>query len=218
MATNPCMNRTMKQVSRLLLLSATASAFVLTACKKTADVTPNYSAAIDTYYAAHPACIWSAPQQFPVQVAHSDESKTRQFDALVDQGLLTRTSAEKKIIIVSKQMNNYDVSEKGRSAWTADPSQPGYGNFCYGHRKVTSIDSNTPTNDQPGATTTVAYHYTFDGVPEWAKAAETQTAFPAVQTALAGPKTATATLTNTTQGWQLNRSSSAPGDDSGIVQ
>ncbi|WP_263408776.1 hypothetical protein [Terriglobus tenax] len=208
----------MKQRLQVAALSVSALTFALTACKKTDDVKPNYAGAIDTYYAAHPSCVWSTPQQFPVQVAHSDDDKTRQFDALVDQGLLTRTSTEKKIIIVSKQMNNYDVSEKGRSAWTADSSQPGYGNFCYGHRKVSSIDSNTPTNDQPGATTSVAYHYTLDSVPDWAKAAETQTAFPSIQTALAGPRSATATLTNTTQGWQLTKAGSGAGNDSGIVE
>ena len=213
------MKRKAKEALQIVAFSVSALAFVMTACKKTATVAPNYAGAIDTYYAAHPLCVWPTPQQFPVQVAHSDQDKTRQFDALVDQGLLTRTSAEKKIIIVSKQMNNYDISEKGRSAWTADPSQPGYGNFCYGHRKVASIDSNTPTSDQPGATTTVNYHYTIDGVPDWAEAPETKIAFPAIQFALSGPKPTTAMLTNTPQGWQLTKTgNSTTGDDSGVVQ
>jgi hypothetical protein len=213
------MNRKVKKALEVVGFSMSALAFVITGCKKTATVAPNYAGAIDTYYAAHPVCVWPTAQQFPVQVAHSDEDKTRQFDALVDQGLLTRTSAEKKIIIVSKQMNNYDISERGRSSWTPDPSQPGYGNFCYGHRKTTSIDNNTPTSDQAGATTTVNYQYTIDGVPDWAKAAETQTAFPAIQSTLSGPKPATAKLTNTPQGWQLSTTgSSNTSADSGIVQ
>ena len=36
------------------------------------------------------------------------------------------------MIIASKQVNNYDLSDAGRSTWTPDPAQPGYGNFCYG--------------------------------------------------------------------------------------
>ena len=38
-------------------------------------------------------------------------------DALVDQGMLVRTTAEKKVLIIaSKQVNNYDLSDKGRAA------------------------------------------------------------------------------------------------------
>lgn len=149
-------------------------------------------------------CLWQEEKKFPVQAATSDDAKTQGYDALVDQGLLTRTTSEKKIIIISRQENNYDLSDKGRSGWTADPAQPGYGNFCFGHRKVSSIDLNTPTSDQPGATVTVNYHYAVSDVPAWASAQETQTAFPRLQAALAGPQAATATLTNTAQGWQVS--------------
>ena len=113
-----------------------------------------------------------------------------------------------QIIIISKQVNNYDLSDKGRAAWTADPSQPGFGNFCYGHRKVSAIDSSTPTTDAVGATTQIAYHFTYADAPAWATAAETQTAFPQIRTDLAGPQMAQATLTNTSNGWAV---SSAPG-------
>lgn len=187
---------------RAVAIVGAMSLMVLGGCKKTADNKMNYSSAIDQYYAGHPVCLWQDAKQFPVQIGH-DSDDTAKYDALVDQGLLTRTTSEKKIIIISKQQNNYDVSEKGRSAWTADPSMPGYGNFCYGHRKVSTIVSSTPTTDQPGATTTVQYQYTIDGVPEWAKAAETQNAYPAVATNLSAPKAATATLTNTQSGWQV---------------
>jgi hypothetical protein len=190
--------------SKLKYVVVVASlAGLITACQKTADSKPNFASAINTYYQAHPACLWSSAKKFPVQVGH-DDPKTAQYDALVDQGLLVRTTSEKKIIIISKQENNYDISDKGRGAWTTDPSQPGYGNFCYGNRTVSSVDSNTPTNDNPGATTTVQYHYTFSGARGWATAAETQTAFPSVQANLAAtPKAASASLTNTTNGWQV---------------
>lgn len=172
-----------------------------TACNKTAPKTPNYADAINSYYQAHPVCLWSSEKRFPIQ-ASPDDAKAENLDALVDQGLLTRTVTEKKVIIISKRENNYDLSDKGRSAWTTDPNQPGYGNFCYGHRKVATIDGNTPTSDQPGATTTVNYRYTLTGVPDWANAAETQTAFPQLR-AISAPQAATATLTNTSQGWQV---------------
>jgi hypothetical protein len=124
--------------------------------------------------------------------------------------LLVRTTAEKKkLIIASKQVNNYDLSDKGRSAWTADVQQPGFGNFCYGHRKVSSIDSTTPTTSAVGATTQVSYHYTISDAPGWATAAETQAAYPQVRADLADPKADQVTLTNTSNGWAV---SSAPGN------
>jgi hypothetical protein len=198
------------------VLATAGLALSLTACQKTADTKPNFESAINAYYPTHPACLWQTAQQFPIQIGH-DDPKTGQYDALVDQGLLVRTTSEKKIIIISKQENNYDVSDKGRSAWTPDPSQPGYGNFCYGHRKVSTVDSSTPTTDQPGATTTVQYHYTFSDTPGWATAAETQTAYPRIQANLSGaPKAATANMTNTANGWQVVAATKA--GDGSIVE
>ena len=184
--------------------AAVALAALSTACNKKTATTPNYTDAINAWYQAHPVCLWQDEKQFPVQAASSDDAKTQGYDALVDQGLLTRTTSEKRIIIVSKRENNYDLSQQGHAAWTADPSQPGYGNFCYGHRKVTSIDSSTAVTAQPGAKTTVDYHYTVSDVPGWAQAPETQTAFPQLHTALAGPQTGSATLVDTQQGWQVD--------------
>ncbi len=183
-----------------------AAAMVATGCKKTDDSKLNYTNAINTYYASRPACLWSDPMKFPAQADTSDTSKTSGFDALVDQGLLTRTTAEKKVFILgSKEVTNYDLSDKGRSAWTPDQQQPGFGNFCYGTMKVTSIDSSTPTSSQPGSNTTVNYHAAISGAPGWASAAETQTAFPSVGTNLSGPIAATATLTDTSNGWAVTQ-------------
>jgi hypothetical protein len=179
-----------------------ASLLLVAGCKKTADNTSNYKSTLDNYYSANNSCLWSTSQKFPTQVGASDDSKNAPFAALVDQGLLARTTSEKKIIIISKQEVNYDLTDKGRSAWTADTTQPGYGNFCYGHRTVTSIDSSTPNNGEPGATTVVTYHYGFTGAPDWAKAPETQNAFPHLQADLAGG-TASATLVDTNNGWQV---------------
>lgn len=190
---------------RAVAVLAVAS-LALAGCKKTADNSLNYKAAINTYYASSPACLWADPIKFPVQADTSDTSKTTSYDALYDQGLLTRTTAEKKeFIVISKQVTNYDLSDKGRGAWTADQQQPGFGNFCYGTRTVQSIDASTPTTDQPGATTTVNYHIGLSGAPAWASAAETQNAFPAVKDDLTAPVAATATLTNTTNGWSVTQ-------------
>ena len=121
-------------------------------CKKTADNSLNYKSAINDYYTAHPSCLFSEPQKFPVQVDTDNDSKTAGFDALFNQGLLTRKTEEKKKLLglVQKQVTDYDLSDKGRSAWTSDTQQPSEGNFCYGHREVDSIDSSTPNNGEVG--------------------------------------------------------------------
>jgi hypothetical protein len=213
---------TLKQT---ISLASCAVMLVAAGCKKTADNSINYKSAINTWYSSRPACLWADSIKFPVQADTSNVSKTSGYDALVDQGLLTRSTAEKKVfIIASKQVTNYDLSDKGRSAWTPDQQQPGFGNFCYGKPSVQSIDSSTPTTDQPGATTTVNYHYEISGAPGWATAAETQNAFPGIKTALAGPMPAIATLTNTTSGWAVSsgpaRSSKMPASsaDGSVVQ
>jgi len=181
-----------------------AALLVTAGCNKKADNSINYKSAIDAYYSAHPACLFPQPVQFPAQKTTSDQSATAPYDALVDQGLLVRTTAEKKVFLVaSKQVTNYDLSSSGRSAWTADTTQPGFGNFCYGHRSVSTIDSSTPASSDVGATTQVNYHYTVSDAPSWASAAETKNAFPNVATDLSGPQAAVATLTDTSNGWQV---------------
>jgi hypothetical protein len=187
-----------------------AALLLSTGCKKTTDNSANYKSALDAWYSAHSACLWPESQKFPTQVAASNNDQTAPFAALVDQGLLTRTTSEKKILIVSKQEVNYDLSDQGRAAWTADPNQPGYGNFCYGHRIVSAIQSSTPNNGQPGDTTTVTYQYSFSGAPGWAQATEMQNAFPQLKSDLSGNGTATAMLLDTTNGWQVQTPPPAP--------
>ena len=200
--------------TKTALVAGCALAAVVAGCKKTADNTVNFKSAINSYYASRPACLWSDAVRFPVQVTTSDTDKTTGYDALVDQGLLQRTTAEKKVfIIASKQVTNYDLTDKGRSTWKADTQQPGYGNFCYGTPTVQSIDSSTPTNDQPGATTTVNYHVGISDAPGWATAAETQNAFSQLKAQVSGPVAATATLTNTNNGWSVT---SGPPRTSGV--
>src|ERR1039458_10664471 len=88
---------------------------------------------------ALPICLFAAPIKFPAQADASNDEQTKGFDALTDAGLLARKAVEKKRFpIGSKQANDYDLSDKGRSTWTADQTQPGYGNFFYGHPEVAS--------------------------------------------------------------------------------
>jgi hypothetical protein len=175
-------------------------------CNQAVNADVAYKAAINDHFKAYPACLWHDPKKFPVQAATSDDAKTEGYDALTQEGLLTRTTAEKKIIIVSKQVNNYDLSDKGRSAWTPDTSQPGYGNFCYGNREATSIDNSTPgTNGNGAKTVAVAYHYKIANVPAWANSASIKTAYPALADALNANATDTATLVQTGDRWEYTK-------------
>ncbi len=167
----------------------------------------NFENAIDSYYSAHPECLWSAPVRFPMEADPSKDGQTTALDALTDAGLLTRTAEQKKVFIFgSKQVNGYDLSGKGRQAWTADQQQPGYGNFCFGHRVVTSVDNYTTSGDTQGATVaSVDYHFKVTGAPGWADSAEIKTAFPTMAADLAGQQVDKATLVLSNDGWQVSK-------------
>lgn len=179
----------------------------ITGCNNGANNDLNYKTAINNHFKAFPSCLWSEPKKFPVQAATSDDAKTEGYDALTQEGLLTRTTAEKKVLIIaSKQVNNYDLSDKGRTSWTPDSSQPGYGNFCYGNREVTSIDDSTPgTNGQGAKTVSVAYHYKIANVPAWANSAEMKTAYPNMASALDSNPSDKAILVMTGDHWEVAR-------------
>jgi hypothetical protein len=189
------------------------AALAAVGCNKTVMKEPDFASAINSYYEVHPACLWQTTQSFPTQVSTSDKDKTAPFDALFDQGMLVRTTAEKKVMIVaSKQVTNYDLSPKGKTEWKSDPNQPGYGNFCYGSRKVQGIESVSPSpvSDAPGATASVSYRYAYSNPPAWATAAVMQTAFPDLRSDLAGSHVAQATLANTSNGWAVSNPTGTP--------
>src|ERR1700727_1417327 len=194
-----------KRIRLYILLSGLLASLLSVGCNNGSNTDMSYKAAINDHYKAFPACIWSQPKKFPVQAATSDDAKTEGYDALTQEGLLTRTTGEKKVLIIaSKQVNNYDISDKGRSAGTADPTQPGYGNFCYGHRDVTSIDNVTNGADSSGnKTAQVSYHYKIGDAAAWANTPEMKTAFPDLATVLSGPQADNASLTMTGDHWQL---------------
>jgi len=189
------------RMSKILVCLAVGAIAIATGCKKNAVDKIAFKSALDNYYSSQQDCLWSAPIKFPAQADTSNDEQTKSYDALTDAGLLTRQSAEKKRFLVgSKQVNNYDLSDKGRSIWKADPTQPGYGNFCFGHPSVTSIDNYTPPDD--GATQyTVNYHFAVASLPDWASSAEMKTAFPKIASEASNQQTASANLTKSNDGW-----------------
>jgi hypothetical protein len=188
----------MRKTFASLLVLATV-AFLPTACKKEIDKA-QFKSAINNSFAGRHECVWPEPIKLPAEVDTSKDEKTRDYDTLLDAGLLVRGTAEKKRFLVgSKQVNQYDLSDKGHAAWTPDPDNPGYGNFCFGHFNVTAIDNAVPNDPSNPTQYTVTYRYEVEGIPGWASTPESMRTFPkiAADTAI---QTATATLIKGTNG------------------
>jgi hypothetical protein len=188
----------------IAILAMTAVIGLTAGCKTNTVDKSALKSALNDYYKAQQDCLWASPQKLPAQADTWNDEQTRGYDALVDAGLLTRSSAEKKRFLVgSKQVNDYDLSDKGRSAWNADQTQPGYGNFCFGHAEVISVDSYTPA-DPDAAQYSVNYRYGITHLPDWANTTEMKTAYPKIVQEGSGAETASATLTKSSNGWQVS--------------
>jgi len=180
-------------------------------CKKNEVDKGAFKSALNNYLGAKQTCLWEAPVKLPAQADAKDDEETKQFDALTDAGMLVRKAEEKKRFLVgSKQVNDYDLSDQGRAKWTADASQPGYGNFCYGHAEVTSIDGFTPASDD-ATQYAVTYHYQTSSLPEWVNTAEMKTAFPKLNDAMA-PQAGSANLVKSSDGWLMQKAQPASGE------
>jgi hypothetical protein len=191
------------RVKGILLVAIAAWIGLSTGCKKNTVDKEAFKSALNDYYKGQQDCLWVSPQKLPAQADTSNDEQTKGYDALVDAGLLARSSAEKKRFLVgSKQVDNYDLSDKGRAAWTPDQTQPGYGNFCFGHAQVVSVDSYSPA-DPNAAQYTVNYRYGVTGLPDWANTTEMKTAYPKIIREGSGADTATATLLKSNNGWQV---------------
>ena len=113
------------RIAKPLILSTIGLTLFAFGCKKNAVDSMAFKSALNTYYANKPLCTWAVPVKFPAQADAKNDEQTRGFDALTDLGILTRKAEEKKrFLIGSKQVNDYDLSDKGRSAWTPDATQP----------------------------------------------------------------------------------------------
>ncbi len=197
------------RATRILLL-VMAWVFVFAGCKKNAVDKMAFKSALNNYYSGRQDCLWPAAIKLPAQADASNDEQTKGFDALTDAGMLTRKAEEKKrFLIGSKQVTDYDLSDQGRSSWTADASQPGYGNFCYGHPEVTTVDGYTPTDDNQ-TQYNVTYHVGAGSVPGWANSAEMKTAFPKLAAETSGQQMATASLAKSGEGWMVQNVQAGP--------
>jgi hypothetical protein len=174
-----------------------------TGCKKQVDHAEFISAINKSFVGRH-ECVWSEPVKLPAQVDPSKDERIRAFEGLTHAGLLLRESKEKKhSLLDAKQVNTYNLSDKGHSSWTPEANQPGYGNFCFGHFNATAIDKATPNDSANPTQYTVNYRYEVLGIPEWVRTPESMRAFPklAADTSI---QSATATLfKGTNGGWAV---------------
>lgn len=167
-----------QQIASLFALAALA--LLPAACKKEIDK-PQFKTAINNSLKGKHECIWPETVKMPAEADPAKDDITRDFDALTDAGLLARAPEEKKrFLIGSKQVNLYDLSDKGHSLWTPDPNQPGYGNFCFGHFNVTAITQAVPNDAGNPTQYTVTYQYEVEGIPAWASTPESRRAFPKI--------------------------------------
>jgi hypothetical protein len=149
-----------------------------TGCKKQVDQT-EFKSAINASFTGRHECVWPAPIKLPAQVDPTKDEEVRAYDALADAGLLIRSAvARPHVRGASNQLNQYDLSDKGRPAWTPDPKRPGYGNFCFGHFNVTAISHATPNDPSNPTQYTVRYSYEVEGLPTWVHTPESMRTFP----------------------------------------
>src|SRR5579859_3672234 len=168
-----------------------------TGCKKQVDHAEFISAINKSFVGRH-ECVWPESIKLPVQADPSTDDRIRIFEALIDAGLFLHVSEEKKRF-GSKQVNTYNLSDKGHSSWTPDADHPGYGNFCFGHFNATAVENATPNDSSNPTQYTVNYRYEVLGIPDWVSKPESIRAFPklAADTSI---QSATATLSKGANG------------------
>lgn len=178
-----------------------------TGCKKQVNHAEFISAINKSFQGRH-ECVWPEPIKLPVQADPSTDDRIRVFEALTDAGLFLHVSEEKKHF-GAKQINTYNLTDKGHSSWTPEADHPGYGNFCFGHFNATAIDKATPNDSANPTQYTVNYQYETLGIPEWIHTPESMRAFPkfAADTSI---QSATATLIKGANGgWTVDSQHSA---------
>lgn len=156
----------------------------------------NLAWALNNDYSANQDCLFTKPMPFPYEVALNDKllGETRhKLDALANAGLLERDQTIQNGETVSRYMLT-----------AAGASTEGKGRFCYGKRKVTSIEKFTPPVDHDGMSVTkVEYHFVMKNPPSWAKQEPVIEAFPSVAKSMSPEPVDEATLALTQNGWEV---------------
>lgn len=155
----------------------------------------DYTQTLNKYYEGRPMCLWDEPVKFPIRDASPETADDLGLDGLVDAGLLSAKGKR------SRGARTYDLTPEGRSALNPDVFHAGAGNFCYGRRKIISIDS---AKRNSSTTELVDYHFRVTEPASWAMESSIQNAFPQVAAELSGPHAGQVTLLDTTAGWEVS--------------
>jgi len=185
--------------TRTMRLTAVAGLVALLAsiggCSSENKPTPeNFMKTLNTYFQDRNDCLFPQGHAWPYEVAPSATAAAdkKQMDALTNAGLLTR--------LEDRDMHVDRYSLNGLAGQRFAPR------FCYGHREVTSIVSNTPPGPKDGFTeTVVTYQYVMRDVPVWATTDEVKAGFPQLAKSLGTTPTDQITLATVGAGWQVPR-------------
>jgi hypothetical protein len=185
----------------LIAASAGAVAFIV-GSHPTKEKDNAFTAALDDYYNSRPDCLWPDSIKFPQSAESSNADLQQGFSALVDAGLLQPVSAASpRRSRHAAPETELELSDMGHANWTADAARAGYGNFCYGHPQVVSIQAYKRVHFASEKQYSVDFRETVL-LPGWATTPQVQKAFPKVASASAG-QTATATLVKNNDQWQV---------------
>ncbi len=177
------------------IVCALATTALIAGCQSSAKEKGAFRAALTSYYANKPECLWPSPIRLPesADAVHGDQAKM--FAALVDDGLL-------------QLGDNYQLSDMGRLVWTADPARKGYGNFCFNHAHAIAIESYSPVRGAKADEFAVSYRDSVNLPAWWVNVPPVEKAFPAV-TALESGVTKTATIVKSDNGWKVLKTQEA---------
>jgi hypothetical protein len=192
---------------RGMVFAATAAAslgmaFLIAGCQSKADRDRTFTAALDHYYNTKPDCLWSSPVDITSGPDVKSEGMTKDFDALVAAGMIDRLPAAKEHHgRASEHQAEFQLSYLGRANWTADVARSGYGNFCYGHPQVNTIENYQRMSSGNEPQYTVSFRDSI-ALPAWAQIPAIQKAFPKVASEGNG-ETDSATLMKNGDTWKV---------------
>jgi hypothetical protein len=187
----------MNMTGKMRLVAGAGMAAILAlagGCNRENKPTPaNFTKTLNTWFQDRSDCLFPPGHAWPWEVAPSSTAKEekQQLDSLTNAGLLTRLEDR------DMHVDRYTLNLAGQRFAPR---------FCYGHREVTGIVSNTPPGPKDGFTeTTVTYQYVMRDVPVWATTDEVKAGFPAVAKSLGNTPTDQITLATVGAGWQVPR-------------
>lgn len=188
---------------------AVVATFLVVRVQRPAKYKHEFAVTLNQYLGSHQACLWPDSIQFPARIDPSDNARITRFDALVDAGLLERVPAgRERHARHADSTVEYRLSDMGRLNWTPDAARTGYGNFCYGHMAVSSVNTFKRVSGRDSTAFLVIYR---DSVmlPAWAQVPEVEKAFPKLARAGRG-ETDFATLVQSGNNWRV-RTITSPG-------